>query len=150
MIYRYKATLPRHKNFIRIYEVKSNATLSTLHLFLQNDLSFSPDQLLFFRAYNENGDLMRECGLFDTGFGSMDQIRLETLQKQGESLLHYVFDIFKGRYLELRFDGSEEEVWRRSYPRTIFERGGNPDQFGEDPLLFDEAEDLISKEEYDS
>ena len=150
MIYRYKAILPRYKNFVRIYEVRENFTLYALHLFLQNNLSFSPDQQVFFRTYNGAGKQVREYGLFDSGFGSMDQMRLETIHTRGEVCLHYVFDIFKGRYLELRFEGIEEEVWRRSYPRTVMERGGDPDQFREEQFLFEETEAIVADEGVDS
>jgi len=137
MIYRYKATIPKYKSFVRIYEVRESATLYAFHLFLQNDLSFSPDMQVFFRTYDEAGKMVRECGLFDTGYGSMDQIHLETLHNKGEKTLHYVFDIFKKRYLTLEFDGMEEESLRKAYPRTIMERGGVPDQFREEPISFD-------------
>jgi len=150
MIYQYKAILPRNKSFVRIYEVRANSTLYAFHLFLQNALSFAPDQQVFFRTYNASGKQVRECRLFDVGFGSMDQVRLEAIHAKGEVCLHYVFDIFKGRYLELHFDGVEEEVWRRSYPRTVLERGGNPDQFRDDLFLFDDAEAIIADEGVDS
>ena len=146
MIYRYKATLPRLKNFLRIYEVRANSTLYAFHLFLQSDLSFSPDQQVFFRTYDGNGNMVRECGLFDTGNGSMDQIRLELMHTRGEVHLHYVFDIFKGRYLDLQFESIEEEEVRRAYPCTVMVRGGDPDQFREEQLFFDETD---SKEVYE-
>jgi hypothetical protein len=145
MIYRYKATIPQYKNFIRVYEVRANSTLYSFHLFLQNDLSFSPDQQVFFRTFDRTGNQVRECGLFDTGHGSMDQIRLDTLHKKGEKRLHYVFDIFKERYLLLEFESIEDEMFRKTYPRTIMEKGGAPDQFREERNDFD-----LSFEEVDS
>jgi hypothetical protein len=137
MIYRYKATLPFSKNFIRVYEVKASTTLYAFHCFLQNDLSFSPDQQVFFKTHDTSGNLVRECRLFDTGSGAMDQIRLETLQKRGEQVLHYVFDIFKKRYILLQFEGIEEEQLRKTYPRTVMEKGGNPNQFREEQISFE-------------
>jgi len=148
MIYRYKATLPHSKNFIRVYEVKANTTLYAFHLFLQNDLSFSPDQQVFFKSYDAAGHPVRECGLFDTGFGAMDQVHLRTLQEKGEETLHYVFDVFKKRYLVLHFEGIEDEQLRKTYPRTIMEKGGNPDQFREDQISFEmDLEELESESE---
>ena len=150
MIYRYKATIPQQKNFIRIYEVKATSSLYAFHLFIQNDLSFSPDQQVFFRTYDKAGNRVRECGLFDTGHGSMDKVRLEMLHEKGEETLHYVFDIFKGRYLALEFESIEEELLRKSYPRTVLERGGDPGQFreGQSPLesYFDETDSIIAED----
>ena len=150
MIYRYKAILPNNKNFLRVYEVKANATLYSLHLFLLNDLSFSPDLQVFFRTYNKSGKQVRSCGLFDAGQGSMDQVRLETIHQKGEETLHYLFDIFNGRYILLQFDGIEEEQSRTTYPRTIMERGGDLDQLREDhvalDLNFDESDSMEEEE----
>ena len=137
MIYRYKAILPQNKNFIRIYEVRSNTTLYAFHLFLQNDLCFSPDQQVFFRSYNKSGNQVCVYGLFDTGHGSMDQVRLEMIHKKGEETLHYVFDIFKERYLLLQLEGTERALQRKTYPRTIVAQGGDPHQFREELITFD-------------
>jgi len=144
MIYRLKATLPNNKNFLRVYEVKADSTLYAFHLFLQNDLSFSPDQQLFFRSMDATGGTVHEYGLFDIGNGSMDQVRLDALHQKGVQEIQYIFDIFKGRYLILHFEGIEEELARKTYPRTIMEQGGDPGQFREDQmpleLTFDESD----------
>lgn len=146
MIYQYKATLPNYKAFVRLYEVKASTTLYALHLFLQNDLSFSPDQQVFFKSVDKEGIPIHEYGLFDMGNGSMDQVSLEGLLKEGIHTLHYVFDIFKGRYLILQFESAaEEELSRKTYPRTIMGQGGDPDQFREEQRSMD-----LNVEEYDS
>ena len=150
MIYRYKATIPQHKLFVRIYEARANSTLYTFHLFLQNDLSFSPDQQVFFCSVDPQGKVVHEYGLFDTGSGSMDQVHLEMLHQQGVDQIRYVFDIFNGRYLDIEFEGIEEELPRKTYPRTLTERGGAPDQFREEhsglELNFEEMESVGANE----
>ena len=146
MIYRYKVILPQNKNFIRIYEVRSNSTLYAFHLFLQNDLCFSPDQQVFFRTYNKSGNQACVYGLFDTGYGSMDQMSLEMINKRGEETLHYVFDIFKERYLLLQLEGTEREMPRKTYPRTIMAQGGDPHQFREELITFDANFGLLELE----
>ena len=145
MIYQYKATLPDYKAFVRLYEIKASTTLYALHLFLQNDLSFSPDQQVFFGSVDQEGVPIREYGLFDMGNGSMDQVCLEVLLKEGIRTLHYVFDNFRGRYLILQFEGAAEELSRKIYPRTIMEQGGDPNQFGKEQRLID-----LNVAEYDS
>ncbi|MDR2585589.1 MAG: hypothetical protein LBC84_05120 [Prevotellaceae bacterium] len=143
MIYQYKALLPNNKNFVRVYEVKAETTLYAFHLFLQNDLSFSPDQQVFFRTTDQTGKEIHEYGLFDLGSGSMDQVRLESLHKNGVRELHYLFDVFKGRYLTLQFEGEEDELFRKTYPRTILQRGENPDQFREVAVEIDLNVEII-------
>ena len=120
-----------------MYEAKASTTLYALHLFLQNDLSFAPDQQVFFRSFDGEGKPMYEYGLFDMGNGSMDQIRLESLHQNGVQTIHYVFDIFKNRYVVLDFEGTTEELPRKVYPRTTMERGGDPDQFREEHLMLE-------------
>lgn len=145
MIYRYKATLPNHKTFVRVYEVRANATLYALHLFLQDDLSFSPDQQVLFCSVDNMGKPADRYGLFDMGNGSMDQVRLEELHQKGVRIIRYVFDTFKGRYLALEFEGMDGELARKHYPRTIMEKGGDPDQFQEEHSSLD-----VQIEEFDS
>ena len=145
MIHQYKATLPDYKTFIRIYEIKDTTTLYALHLFLQNDLSFAPDQQVFFRSVDNTGKPIHEYGLFDMGEGSMDQLRLSVLHQQGVLTIHYVFDVYKDRYLILEFQDMAEELPRKVYPRTILEQGGDPEQFREQYCLLD-----LNLEEFDT
>jgi len=144
MIHQYKAGLPNCKTFVRVYQAKASTTLYALHLFLQNDLSFAPDQQVVFRTVDNMGKSM-EYGLFDMGNGSMDQVRLESLHQKGILTIHYVFDIFNGRYLILQFEKMAEEMPRKVYPRTIMEQGGDPDQFREERLSLDTDEESDSE-----
>ena len=132
MIYRYKATNPKSKTFLRLYEAKTDTSLYRLHHFLQNDLSFAPDQQVFFKTFTADGAPVHTYGLFDLGHGAMDQVRLEALVGRGETVVHYVFDTFNNRAIILQYEGEDEELPRKVYPRTIQERGAAPDQFNED------------------
>ena len=60
MIYKYRATLPKYKSFLREYDIKSETSLYKLHDFLQNDLGFSPDQMVLFRGLDEDGVVMHQ------------------------------------------------------------------------------------------
>ena len=132
MIYRYKATLPKSKTFFRMYEVKTTTTLYGLHHFLQNDLSFAPDQQVFFKTFDAEGRPMHTYGLFDMGQGAMDQVRLATLLSRGETMVYYVFDTFNERAIILQYEGEDEELPSKVYPRTVQDQGVAPDQFNED------------------
>lgn len=129
MICRFKASLPNSKVFMREYEVKSSMTLYSLHEYLLNDLSFSPDQMVMFRGRNAAGKIVSEYGLFDMGDGAMDQITLDDLLEKKELSLEYAFDLFKDRFLVLDYIGEAEYFPRASYPRLVAEKGRNPDQF---------------------
>ena len=129
MIYKYRASIPGSKVFMREYEIKGETTLYKLHDFLTNDLDFAPDQMVAFRGLNAADKVMGEYGLFDMGDGSMDMITIEKTIKRGETSLLYVFDLRKDRVIKLTLVGEVEESRRVSYPRLVAEKGRNPEQF---------------------
>ena len=140
MVYRYKATITGNKIFLREYEIKGNTSLYSLHLFLQDDLGFAPDQIVMFKGLDKQNKIKGEYGLFDLGDGTMDSLSLEKVISIGQSKLLYVYDIFKNRAITLEFLSREEELARRSYPRLIAEKGKNPDQFSDN---YDDFEQMI-------
>lgn len=129
MIYKYKATIPASKVFLREYEIKGETSLYALHDFLLNDLCFAPDQMVMFRGLDEKENVKSEYGLFDMGDGPMDSVSLEKTLARGEEILLYVYDIHKDKYIKLTFMGECDPVFRASYPRLTAEKGRNPDQF---------------------
>lgn len=140
MVYRYKATITGNKIFLREYEIKGNTSLYSLHLFLQDDLGFAPDQIVMFKGLDKQNKIKGEYGLFDLGDGTMDSLSLEKVISMGQSKLLYVYDIFKNRAITLEFLSMEEELARRSYPRLVAEKGKNPDQFSDN---YDDFEQMI-------
>jgi len=140
MVYRYKATITGNKIFLREYEIKGNTSLYSLHLFLQDDLGFAPDQMVMFKGLDKQNKIKGEYGLFDLGDGTMDSLSLEKVISIGQSKLLYVYDIFKNRAITLEFLSREEELARRSYPRLVAEKGKNPDQFSDN---YDDFEQMI-------
>jgi hypothetical protein len=141
MVYRFKASIAGNKIFMREYEIKGSTSLYFLHLFLQNDLCFAPDQM------NSEGKVKSEYGLFDLGDGAMDSISVEKVVNKGEIKLQYVYDIYKDKAIDLEFLSTEEESLKRSYPRLVAERGKNPDQFSDN---YDDFEQMIEMGDSDS
>lgn len=129
MVYKYKASIPGSKVFMREYEIKGDTSLYRLHDFLVNDLDFSPDQMVAFRGLDEVDKLRSEYGLFDMGDGSMDMVTVQGTIAKGEVNLLYVFDLRKDRVIKLSLMGEVEESRRASYPRLVAEKGRNPEQF---------------------
>ena len=87
MIFKYKATIPESKTFVREYEVKSDMNLFKFNSFILNDLGFAPDQMVIFRGIDANGVLCSEYGLFDLGDGSMDKVTFADVVAKGETEL---------------------------------------------------------------
>ncbi len=129
-VYRYKASIPGSKIFMREYEIKGNTTLFDLHEYLVDDLGFAPDQMVVFRALDAAEKQRSEYGLFDLGDGSMDCVTIEDVIAKEEKHILYVFDLNRNRCIKLTLDGEVSESPRTSYPRLTAEKGRNPDQFG--------------------
>ncbi len=129
MIYKYKASIPGSKIFMREYEIRESISLFDLHKFLLNDLGFVPDQMVAFKGVNDKGRVVSIYGLFDMGDGAMDTVSVEDTYKKGEVKLVYVYDLHHDNVIELDFVETLEEERRASYPRLVAEKGRNPDQF---------------------
>lgn len=138
MIYKYKATLPGSKVFMREYEIKGETTLYALHEFLLNDLDFAPDQMVLFRGLDAGEKVRSEYGLFDMGDGTMDTVSIEKTLRREEEYLEYVYDMHKDKYIRLSYLGECEPAPRASYPRLTAEKGRNPDQFADTYDDFDQ------------
>ena len=128
-VYRYKASIPGSKVFMREYEIKGNTTLYELHEYLLNDMGFAPDQMVVFRTLDVSEKERSEYGLFDMGDGSMDSITIDDVISKKEIHILYVFDLKRNRCIKLSFDGEVLESMRASYPRLTAEKGRNPEQF---------------------
>ncbi len=150
MVYKYKASIPGSKVFMREYEVKGETSLYKLHDFLQNDLDFSPDQMVAFRGYDNKGKFMSEYGLFDMGDGSMDMVTVEKTVSKGEVTISYVFDIRKDRVINLTLMGEVPVSPRTSYPRLVAEKGRNPEQFADKYDDLDQYSEPMAEREDDS
>jgi hypothetical protein len=150
MIYKYKASIPGSKVFMREYEVKGETSLYKLHDFLQNDFDFSPDQMVAFRGYDEKGKFRSEYGLFDMGDGSMDMVSVEKTVAKGETTLSYVFDMRKDRVINLALIGESEPAPRASYPRLVAEKGRNPEQFADKYDDLDQYSEPMEERDDDS
>ncbi len=137
-VYRYRASIPGSKVFMREYEIKDNISLYDLHEFLLNDMGFAPDQMVVFRGLDAADKVKSEYGLFDMGDGAMDEVCIEDVKAKGEVSILYVFDLHKDRYIKLALETEVEESHRASYPRLIAEKGRNPEQFAKGYDDFDQ------------
>ncbi len=142
-VYRYKASIPGSKVFMREYEIKGDTTLYELHEYLLNDMGFAPDQMVVFRALDAAERERSEYGLFDMGDGSMDSVTIDDTIAKKEIHILYVFDLKKDRCIKLTLDGEVESSPRASYPRLTAEKGRNPEQFAKGYDDFDQFVDPV-------
>lgn len=158
MVCRYRATIEGNKIFMREYEFLEESSLYSLHLYIANDLGFSPDQMVLFKVVDGESGTTKTFALFDLGDGTMDKVSIGELTTERYSNLRYIYDTFKERALNLELLTKEERVKKRSYPQLIAERGKNPDQFSDnyddfeqilDATLPDELFDQLSQSDSD-
>lgn len=129
MVYQFRATIPESKIFFRVYEIKGEMTLFKFNAFINDDLGFSPDQMVLYEGYDENGELSSEYGMIDLGDGAMDAVTFDKVIQRGESELRYLFDMRNNRYIRLVLEGEAAFSPLRIYPCLVDEKGQNPDQF---------------------
>ncbi|MBO6069186.1 MAG: hypothetical protein J6P50_08275 [Bacteroidales bacterium] len=139
MIYKIRATIPSSKVFVREYEIPARMSLFDFNKFIINDLCFSSDQIVVYRAVDDNGKMSAVYGLFDLGYGSMDRISFEQLAEKGQNVLQFCYDMHHNNCIVLTIVGESPEDPRSHYPQTVLEKGHNPDQFSakyEDPQVY--------------
>ena len=129
MVYQFRATIPESKIFFRVYEIKGETTLFKFTSLINDDLGFSPDQMVLYEGYDEHGELSSEYGMIDLGDGAMDTVTFDKVLKRGETELRYLFDMRNNRYIRLVLEGEAEFSPLRIYPCLVDEKGQNPDQF---------------------
>lgn len=112
-------------------------SLYAFHNFILNDLDFSPDQMVFFEAYDRNGKMTGQYALFNLGDGAMDQVTFADVVAREQNVIHYVFDMRSGRHIRLEFEGEGLLLPKVTYPCIVDEKGVNPDQFS---AKYDDAE----------
>ena len=56
-------SLPGIKGFARVYEVKDTASLYSFHKQMRADMDFPQDQLVLFKAFDQNGDVSARYGI---------------------------------------------------------------------------------------
>ena len=139
MIYKIRATIPSSKVFVREYVIPANMSLFNFNKFIINDLCFSSDQIVVYRAIDDKGAMSAVYGLFDLGYGSMDRVTFEQLVEKGQNVLQFCYDMHNNSCIVLTIVGEELENPRSHYPQTVLEKGHNPDQFSakyEDPQVY--------------
>ncbi|MCF0172582.1 MAG: hypothetical protein HUJ91_02450 [Bacteroidales bacterium] len=129
MIYKYRATIPSSKVFVREYEVNAEMNLFEFNNFLNVDLGFAPDQMVMFTGFDESGKMGGRYALFDLGDGPMEKVTFADLVGKGEVIVEFCYDIRLGSVIVLTFEGEVEPQRRAQYPRMVAEKGKNPDQF---------------------
>ena len=142
MVFKLRVTLAGIKGFFRVYHVHGATTLYTLHKQIRADLEFPQDQLIMFKALDVTGAVVGRYGLFDLGWGTVDQTSLEKALKSGATDFVYFYDVTNRKSVNITIEG-EADGARVSpdFPVLAESKGPNPIEFENGYVAFEDLPD---------
>ena len=139
MVFQLRVTLSGIKGFYRVYKVNGATTLYTLHKQIRADLEFPQDQLIMFKALDITGAVVGRYGLFDLGWGTVDQTSLEKAIKAGVTDFVYFYDVTNRKSVNITVEGEVEGVnVNPDYPFIAESKGPNPIEFENGYVAFED------------
>lgn len=141
MVLRYRVSLPGIKGFARVYEVKDTTTLYSLHKQMRADMDFPQDQMVLFKALDENGNLAARYGIFDLGAGTIDSVTLGQTYKNGIMSFVYFYDTTNAKSVMITCEGPAAERSGAVYPVLVETKGPNPVEFENGYVAFEDLPD---------
>lgn len=138
MIYRFRMLSDENDNFVRDFEISSDATLLDLHEFILQMLNYDPCMSSFYTA-DDKWEREQEYTFMDMG-GGMDDAglglplpmataRLDEVLTHLYARLIYIFDPFNQRAYYMELIEAKEPQKGMTYPRLQFEHSPAPDQY---------------------
>ncbi len=130
MVLRLRVTLSGIKGFYRVYHVNGDTTLYTFHKQLRADLEFPQDQLIMFKALAADESVVGRYGLFDLGFGTVDDVTLADAVEKGITHFVYFYDVMSRKSVNIAVEG--EVPGARAgvdSPFVVESKGPNPIEF---------------------
>ena len=142
MVFKLRVTLSGIKGFFRVYKVHGATTLYTLHKQIRSDLEFPQDQLIMFKALDITGAVVGRYGLFDLGWGTVDQTSLEKAVKAGTTDFVYFYDVTNRKSVNIIVEGElEGESVSPDSPVLSETKGPNPIEFENGYVAFEDLPD---------
>lgn len=139
MTYKYKVTLSGIKGFYRVYKINASNTLYSFHKQMRSDMEFAADQLILFKALDENGNVVARYGLFDLGFGATDQVTIAQTIAKGITSFVYFYDVTNKKSVNISFEGETPEF--AASPEIIDAKGPDPIAFENGYVAFEDLPD---------
>ena len=147
MILKYRVSLPGIKGFARVYEVKSTASLYSLHKQMRADMDFPQDQVVLLKAFGPDGEVAARYSVFtDFGFGTIDSVTFGECRKRGENRFIYFYDTTNVKSVIVTFDGEGQERVGAIYPLLVETKGPNPIEFENGYVAFEDLPDEKKKD----
>lgn len=141
MILRYRVSLPGIKGFARVYELRGETTLYDFHKIMRDDMDFSHDLIIQFKALDATGALVARYGMFDLGHGSVDKVSLQDTVKAGVASFIYFYDVTNRKSVIVTCEGQVEEDPEKEYPALVETKGPNPVEFENGYVAYEDLPD---------
>ena len=142
MVFKVRVTLAGIKGFFRVYHVHGATTLYTLHKQLRSDMEFPQDQPILFKALDVTDSVVGRYGLFDLGWGTVDQTSLEKAVKAGTDHFVYFYDVTNRKSVIVTVEGEAEGVrLSPDFPALVESKGPNPIEFENGYVAFEDLPD---------
>ena len=146
MVFQIRVTLAGIKGFFRVYQVHGATTLYTLHKQIRADLEFPQDQLIMFKALDIAGGVVGRYGLFDLGWGTVDETPLEKVIRAGATDFVYFYDVTNRKSVNITVEGELEGVKvSPDFPVLTDVKGPNPIEFENGYVAFEDLPDKQRK-----
>ena len=139
MTYRYKVTLSGIKGFFRIYQVNANNSLYSFHKQMRADMGFPADQLILFKALDADGAVVARYGLFDLGYGIVDDITISKTIQLGITSFVYFYDVENKKSVNITLEG--EDTVCVLHPTLTETKGPDPIEFENGYVAFEDLPD---------
>lgn len=140
MLYRYKVTLAGIKGFFRVYEMGGETTLYDFHKQMRSDMDFPQDQLIMFKGLDSSGGVVGRFGLFDLGFGTVDNVSVHAASEAGIVSFQYFYDVPNRKSVIVTLEAVEEEL-PDCPPVLVDVKGPNPVEFENGYVAYEDLPD---------
>lgn len=142
MIYSFRVTLSGIKGFFRLYHLSGENTLYSFHKQMRSDMEFPQDQLILFKALASDGEtVMARYGLFDLGYGAVDDITIADVVSKGIASFVYFYDVTNKKSVTVTFEGEVTDTKASSFPVLTESKGPNPIEFENGYVAFEDLPD---------
>lgn len=140
MVFKVRVTLSGIKGFYRLYSLSGDCTLYMLHKQMRADMEFPQDQLIMFKALGAAGEVVGRYGLFDLGFGAVDEVSLAKVVKDGAVQFVYFYDVNNRKSVNIAIESQEEGI-APAYPMIVESKGPNPIEFENGYVAYEDLPD---------
>lgn len=142
MTYSFRVTLSGIKGFYRVYHLSGENTLYAFHKLMRSDMEFPQDQLILFKALAADGvTVMARYGLFDLGYGAVDEVTVDQVIEAGIASFVYFYDVTNKKSVNITVEGKVEAESAAALPALVDVKGPNPIDFENGYIAFEDLPD---------